>query len=261
MDKTRLRAKTQDFRVRAHYFCGIMGEAVYSMVHSHRLKAEALRMQSEGDNTNSPAELLGDSGLFARYAFLSASNAFENCAYTILAHSGKLSSSLIDELDRLSTLNKFEVFALMHGKSIDRGDDRYSRAKQVIRCRNEFVHPKGLMVEIQSSPEKAACRPAGGRDYPMAFDFLEVEHAVAMIGDILKFVAWVVFDICKFSPDQGAKLINGDVKWWIMAFHDAHELWNYDLRSLGNFEDIKVTTIELASQRIGKHSKDRKKKK
>ena len=99
-------------------------------------------------------------------------------------------------------------------------------------------------MEIQSDPEKAEARLSGGREYPIAFDFIEVEQVILMIGDILRFVGWVVFDVCGFSPSEGAKLINGGTKWWIMDFHTAQDLWKYDLRSLGDFEDIKVTTIE-----------------
>ncbi len=258
MHNTVEQGRRPGFSVQAHFFCGIMGEAIFAMVRSQSLKREALRKQSEGDDTCGPAELLSEAGLFARYAFLTACNAFENSASAILANSGKLSSSLTEEIDRVSTLNKFEVFALTQGKTIDRGDHRYAGAKQVIKCRNDFVHPKNLRVQINSDPEKAQCRLAGGREYPMAFDFLEVEQAAAMIGDILRFVAWVVFDVCCFSPDAGAKLINGDIKSWIMAFHDAKELWNYDLRSLGNFEDISVRTIEMAPGTASRKGKNRR---
>jgi len=236
--------KARKFSVQAHFFCGLMGEAIYALVRAQRLRQESLCMQRDGDNTQTPAALLSDAGLFARHAFLLACNALENSAYTILANSGNLSSSLAEDIDRLSTLNKFEVFALSHGKTIDRGDDRYAKLKQVIKCRNDFVHPKGLSVQIHSDPEKAEARLSGGREYPVAFDFIEVDQVASMIGDILRFVAWVVFDVCGFSPSEGAKLINGKIKWWIIDFHDAQNLWKYDLRSLGNFEDIKVTTIE-----------------
>ncbi len=90
-------------------------------------------------------------------AFLSAYNAFENSADTIPANSGKLSSSLTDEIAPLNTLNKFEVFAIMHGQSIDRGDDRYSRTKQVIRCNNDFAHRrKASMCKFNPFPRVGA---------------------------------------------------------------------------------------------------------
>ena len=133
-------------------------------------------------------------------------------------------------------------------RRIDRGDDRYAKIRQVIRCRNDFVHPKGLSVQILNS-DKAEARLSGGREYPIAFDFIELNQVVLMIGDILRFVAWVVFDICEFSPSAGAKLINGEIKWWMSQFHDAQTLWKYDLRSLGNFENVKVTTISLSSSK------------
>jgi hypothetical protein len=234
------KTKQPMLRVAAHYFCGLLGEAIFAVVQAHRLKEGAMQMRTDGDDTHGPDSLLRDSGVLARYAFLLPCNALENSAYSVLANCGKLSQSLTDEIDKLNTFNKFEVFALVHGKLIDRGDGRYGKAKQVIKCRNELVHPKGLDVLMHPGFAKAEPRLVGGREYPSAFDFGEVEQAVTMIGDILGFIGWVVFDVCRFSPKDGHTLINGAIQSWTSDLDVAHELWKYDLRSLRYVRDWKV---------------------
>lgn len=236
--------ENKNFIVRAHCYCGLMGEAIVSIVRADRLRAESVQMTKEGDNSHYPDEMLSDAGVFARYAFLLACNAFENCAFTILQNSDQIDRSLLEELERLRILTKFEVFALANGTTLPRGDERFGKVRQVIRCRNDFVHPKGIQITIAENG-KAVGRKAGPSDYPMAFDFIEIEQVIKMIGDILRFIAWVVFDLANFGLSEGAKLINGEIKWWTADFHAAKSKWNYDLRSLGDFSNITVTEIGI----------------
>jgi hypothetical protein len=230
----------QNITVRAHYYCGLMGEAIVTIVRADRLRSASEEMTQEGDNSLYPDEMLSDAGVFARYAFLLACNAFENCAFSLLESCDQLDTSLLDELERLRTLTKFELFALANGTTLPRGDERFGKAKQVVRCRNDFVHPKGLQITI-AEDGKAVGREAGPREYPLAFDFIEIDHVIEMIGDILRFVAWVVCDLSDHELSEGAKLINGEMKWWTADFHTAKSQWNYDLRSLGDFSTITVT--------------------
>lgn len=219
-----------------------MGEAIAAIVRADALRKASKQMVQEGDSTHYPDDILSDAGVFARYAFLVACNALDNCAFTILQNSAKIDKSMLEELDRLRTLTKFELFAMIHGKPFPRGDDRFGKVRKVIQCRNGFVHPKGLEVKI-AEDGKAIGRAAGSREYPLAFDFVEIDHVINMIGDILAFIAWVVFDVTGYGPKEGANLINEGMQEWTMDFHRAQSSWGYDLRSLGDFSLITVTQL------------------
>lgn len=68
--------ENKNITVSAHYYCGLMGEAIVSIVRADRLRTASVQMAEEGDNSHYPDEMLTDAGVFARYAFLLACNAF-----------------------------------------------------------------------------------------------------------------------------------------------------------------------------------------
>ncbi len=86
-------------------------------------------------------DLYLDAGMQCRYAFLLAANALEAAANALLLELDS-SRALYEDLERLQTLLKFEVVCLAHGKKLDRGNALYGGIVDVVKCRNEFVHPK-----------------------------------------------------------------------------------------------------------------------
>jgi hypothetical protein len=237
-----------------------MGEAVYSIIRAHRIRQEALRSQGEGHTTHRMDSKLTEAELFSRYAFLLASNALENCAHSILANSEKLSSSLLEDIDKIGTINKFEIFALIHGSTVNRGDGRYSKIREVIKCRNAFVHPKNLMVPVESDGVRGIPRVVGNRNYPLAFEFMEIEQVAHMIGDILRFISWVVFDVCKYKIEEAPHLISDDSQWWMNDLEVGERLWGYDFRSFGDVRYPKTRSIEISSKSAnGKAEREKKK--
>jgi len=209
-----------------------MGEAIHAIVWAHRCK----ELQTRHKNNTVPYAPPENPELLAKYAFFLAANALENCAHAILQNSQRLSPALLEDIDKLSTLNKFEIFAAIHEKTIDRGDDRYAKVKEVVKCRNAFVHPKMLMVPMEWNTDRAIPKLVGAREYPLAFDFVEVEHVTLMIGDILRFISWVVFDICKYRLSDASRLISDNSEWWVSDFVHAESEWKYDFRSFGKVQ-------------------------
>ena len=173
-------------------------------------------------------------GMQCRYAFLLGANALEAAANALLRGLNRSPSSYID-LEKLPTLLKFEIFCLAHGAELDRGNVLYARIKEVVRCRNEFVHPKPRKVsgdltddnedvELQISKTKT-------RQYPMYFSMFEPKHACNAIGDILAFVAWVVFDLCSFEPAEGALLIGYNSYGGTAKVSNIGAEYGFDLRT------------------------------
>ncbi len=147
-----------------------------------------------------------EAGMQCRYSFLLATNALESAANALLLGL-ETSRALYDDFEKLPTLLKFEVVCIALNKKLDRGNHLYSRIKEIVKCRNEFVHPKprkakgkltsdGQDVEILVTRTKT-------RDYPTCFSLFEPKHALQAIKDILCFLSWVVFDICGHSVKDG----------------------------------------------------------
>ncbi|MBX7153846.1 MAG: hypothetical protein K1X91_02710 [Bacteriodetes bacterium] len=145
-----------------------------------------------------------------RYTFLMINNALESAANALIG-SLKIDKDVYNEFEKISTLKKFHVFTNLQGKSLDTGDVRYSNMKELIKCRNEFVHPKPkhAIHIVESNPGESYLKVSStnsGR-YPLYFDALTPEHVITALQDTLSFIAWIVFDICKFNIQEGALLI------------------------------------------------------
>ena len=144
-----------------------------------------------------------EAGMRCRYSFLLAANA--------LLLSLETNRALYDDFEKLPTLLKFEVVCMALGKKLDRGNNLYSKIKEIVKCRNEFVHPKprranGRLAQDGKDFEIVVARTKSC-DYPTYFSLLEPKHTVNAVGDILKFLSWILFDICEYSVKEGAMLL------------------------------------------------------
>ena len=137
------------------------------------------------------------------------------------------------------TLLKFELVCLAHGKKLDRSNALYARVLDVVKCRNEFVHPKPrkaafqLLTQDRFDDLEIIVSKTKVRGYPTAFALFEPAHARDAIGDILAFVSWVVFDVCGFTLEDGSMQLGfgstsstGDV---VLLAHE----YGFDVRSFG----------------------------
>lgn len=122
-----------------------MCEALDSLRSGLACFREATKISEEDDLKK--GWLYKDAGIRCRYAFLTAANALEASANALLLDL-EISRALYEDFEKLSTLLKFEVVCMAHGKKLDRSNNLYGRIKEIVQCRNEFVHPK---------PSKAIC--------------------------------------------------------------------------------------------------------
>jgi len=180
--------------------------------------------------------LYRDSEILCRFAFLMAANALEAAANALLLDL-KTSNALYEDFEKLSTLLKFEVVCMAHGKSLDRGNDLYGRIKEIVQCRNEFVHPKPQKVTVQSTSDgrdwDIKVKRTKKRGYPTSFNMFEPRHSRDAVGDILRFVSWVVFDVLKFEIKDGALRLGFDSMCSTgTVLLLAHE-YGFDIRTFG----------------------------
>jgi len=154
--------------------------------------------------------IYAEAGMQCRYSFLLAANALESAANALLLGL-ETSRALYDDFEKLPTLLKFELFCIASGKKLDRGNDLYSKIKEVVQCRNEFVHPKPRKAKGKLTADNGdveiVVKRTKSLNYPTYFSLLEPTHAIQAVGDILSFLSWIVFDICGYSVEKGALIL------------------------------------------------------
>lgn len=182
----------------------LMDEAMCSLRSGLSLFRQAEKCAEEKDLEK--GWLYIEAGIRCRYSFLLAANALEAAANALLLDL-KTSKALYEDFEKLSTLLKFEIVCMMHGRRLDRGNILYGRIKEIVQCRNEFVHPKPLKVPAKLTPDgrdmEIIIKKTKNRSYPTSFTMFEPKHSRDAMGDILQFVSWVVFDVLGFEIRDG----------------------------------------------------------
>ena len=142
-----------------------------------------------------------------RYAFLMIANSLEASANALLI-SLQLDKEYYEELERTSTLVKFKIFCDFNGQRLNQGDSKYARIKDLISCRNEFVHPKpkkaSYEIDSSTSEIKYDIKTTKNRKYPHYFNEIKPLHVLTALDDTLTFLSWICFDTCKLEIQAGA---------------------------------------------------------
>jgi len=179
-----------------------MNEGAYSLRSAHTLLVKVKEMDKGGiDSTGSRTS----ADLQSRYAFLMFANALEAAANALLLEL-HLPDESYKELEKLNTLSKIFLFSDIKGCPADRGNHLINFIKEIINCRNEFVHPKPSMVEVDLSEAKPVLltKKTKSKNYPLYFTEINFDHAIEALKDILSFLSWIVFDTCKYKLEEGA---------------------------------------------------------
>ena len=227
----------EDARIQIDTYHGHMCEAIKSARSYFSLKEHAGKCRPDDPDRHN---LMEDSGMQCRYAFLMATNSLEAAANALLKGLD-ISHALYGDLEKLSTLLKFEVVCIASGKKLDRDRDFFGRIKEIVRCRNEFVHPKPSLVPCGLAGDSKTLEPqlrrTKSRGYPLALEYLTPEHTKDAIGDILAFLSWVVFDICQCGIRDGAMALgckslclSGDIDLFAREY-------GFDIRTFGQIDD------------------------
>ena len=151
-----------------------------------------------------------ESEIFSRYSFLMIANSLEAAANALLLDLN-VESDYYEELEKLNTLMKFKTFCYFNKKKLNVGDVRFARIRDIISCRNEFVHPKPKQVDfnfdLKTNEIIFASSKTKNRNYPLYFSEIKSKHALTALEDTLSFVSWVCFDICKLKIDDGSLML------------------------------------------------------
>jgi hypothetical protein len=217
-------------KIEAHIYCALMLEAVIAAVSSYDLHQHA----KDEKNADIKEDYERSSGIHARYAFQTACIATEAGANTLLEATANMSKSLYSDMEKLKTLNKYEVYALVNGTPLDRGSKIYEMMKSVISRRNNFIHPKRVQVPVWDvvNMNVEIAKGAAVCEVP-ALDFLGPHNAIPMVAAILRFLSWVVCDMCGHTVQEGADRLSRRYRVNDDSLFIANEDLGYDIRSFG----------------------------
>ena len=153
-------------------------------------------------------DCLTEAGISSRYAFLMIANSLESAANAFLLDL-YLPDDSYKELEKLGTLSKITMYCDLKGFEFDNGKDLTAKVKEIISCRNEFVHPKPKSVEVDLSGDEAVLltKTTKSKKYPLYFSEIKFEHTIEALKDTLDFLAWVCFDVCKYEREEGSFII------------------------------------------------------
>lgn len=180
--------------------------------------------------------------LHTRYSFIMISNSIEAAANAFLI-SLNFNKEYYEELERLNTLLKFQIFCDLNGKRLNQEDVKYARIKEIINCRNEFVHPKPK-INVNSTSDDSAIiydfKKTKTRNYPLYFIMINPYQVIDALEDTLTFISWICFDICKFGIKEGAMKLGLDSTESRAEILDIGELYSrsFDRRSFGVDDSI-----------------------
>lgn len=110
----------------------------------------------------------------ARAAVIACALTVESCANCLL-DSLDIASQSANEIERLPTMTKFDVCIRIHSsglKSINRGDSRVAKIAELLKLRNEFVHPKRHALDAEWGGSESP------GEYRIEFQYSDKSHVL-----------------------------------------------------------------------------------
>ena len=150
----------------------------------------------------------------ARSSVSSSALYLEACANCCLDHLG-LGTRLADELDRLPTLTKFDLYLHIRfkGRSLDRSRVEVQGYGELKTLRDAFVHPRAQRIEwLDWSEERSASTSPRSKSLKLAKvpAYLWAEDAVIALRAAHSFARYFFIDCARLRPSQVSALIHSE---------------------------------------------------
>ncbi len=171
----------------------------------------------------------------ARASILSSALALESAANSLL-RSLELSTGFAEELDKLPVLAKFDVYlrCKQTNLQLDRGRMEVQRVRELLRARNDYVHPKVQTIPTDvSSPEEQGERlvlplSLTGQMWdavkiPKRPMFWSADSAQSALSATVGFLKLIVQDCANLSPEEARYFMHSRLE-----FGDAHVIASFD---------------------------------
>lgn len=154
-------------------------------------------------------------------ASITASFLSLECCANALLQSLELPKSLYDDYERLSAISKIETYLNFTNseKSIERSDNRVQKIKELIKVRNQFVHPKSTKInteigepqdrkDIWMIPMSLEGVHHKGINIPKSALFWSSENALSVLVVIFDFFDYLFTSLTPLHDIKRATLLN-----------------------------------------------------
>lgn len=166
--------------------------------------ADACRYVAAADDSEKEVKTRGDQenrAMYVRSAILHCALALEAAANACLDFLD-LQKGAHEDFDKLQTLGKFDVF-LSHiapGKRIDREHNLVRPIRNLISCRNTYVHSKVLTEEVNG--QQIVLKTWEPLGLPKNQSHWQPIHAVKVFTVTADFLNYFFFELCPFRYDN-----------------------------------------------------------
>jgi hypothetical protein len=150
----------------------------------------------------------GDSAsghVLARSSLLSSMLYGEACANACI-DSLILPKKLTEDIEKLTTLSKFDLFCrLRNGSSFDRGDDSAQGFAELMSLRNKYAHPKAQQVQWNPVNEFSSVATSPRTKHlriPTIISYCTPDDAIKGLRGTHAFMRHLFKDICSLSPSE-----------------------------------------------------------
>ena len=167
----------------------------------------------------------------------------EAVANTLL-ESLEMESSVLEELDRLGVIAKYDIFlrTAFANRKLNRGLQVVAALRDLKTLRDNFAHAKKVKVVWQSWSEDestSTCEVTSVLGLPRSPCFWWADTSVAVMRAVHGFLAHYFGDLCRFKPTQVSYLLfsedrrpsrkNGRVLYWDEETKDLVKGWKVNL--------------------------------
>ena len=150
---------------------------------------------------------------YARASVMASALSIE-CAANCLLGSAELPTALLNDLDKISALSKIDsALRLRSASQLDRGRNEIQKVAELIKARNDYVHPRATTIKADIAPPEDA-----GENWllPMSLDgeywtaigipkkamFWSKDSSLAALKAISEFFKYVFVELLNASDDE-----------------------------------------------------------
>lgn len=156
--------------------------------------------QEEDDSYSDFSCSLSRGSLLSAFCFIEASA-------NVCLESLNLGGQLGDDIDRIPTLSKFDLYLRLRFKNrkLDRGAFPVQGAQELKTIRDTFVHPKGhkILWEVMTDGTQVSESPRTKMlNLPKVASYFCPEDAIVSLQATHRFLNYFFRDVCKFSPSN-----------------------------------------------------------
>lgn len=161
----------------------------------------------------------------SRASIISSALIIESCA-NCLIKTLDISLKLKDELDKLPVIAKFETFLRLNGKStFDRGNNKVEKIVELIKLRNEFVHPKVTNIKTEigqpsnddgqyySIPMELTGEEWKALGIPKKGLFWFEDNSLTVLKAVTEFVTYYFFELLELTKQDIQKMLISRVEF------------------------------------------------